>query len=87
MKCCESPRIGAVPDPPARPEATVRELAARFEALLLQSAFAPLAKAIGFYGDTVVGVAAQAMLRGAGGSLTEQLERSLDSATREDRHR
>jgi hypothetical protein len=64
-----------------------RELAARFEALLLQSAFAPLAKAIGFYGDTVVGVAAQAMLRGAGSGLTAQLERSLESATRESQHR
>jgi hypothetical protein len=31
--------------------------------MLLQSAFAPLAKAIGFYGETVVGIATQSMLR------------------------
>jgi hypothetical protein len=59
----------------------VRELAARFEALLFQSAFAPLAHAIGFYGDTVVAAATQAMLRGAGAGLTAPLARAIESAS------
>jgi hypothetical protein len=46
---------------PSRP--SVREIPAAFEAMLLQAAFAPLAKAIGFYGETVVSVATESMLR------------------------
>jgi hypothetical protein len=54
----------------------VRELAAGFEAMLLQAAFAPLAKAIGFYGETVVGIATRSMLRDDSG-LTSTFERAL----------
>jgi hypothetical protein len=57
-----------------------RELVARFEALLLQTAFAPLAKAIGFYGDTVVAVATRSMLR-VGSPLTLPLEHAIDAET------
>jgi hypothetical protein len=53
-----------------------RELAAGFEAMLLQAAFAPLAKAIGFYGETVVGIATQSILRDGAG-LTPAFERAL----------
>ena len=81
MKCCGSRTTSIAPEPAARSGATARELAARFEALLLQSAFAPLANAIGFYGDTVVAAATQAMLRGAGGGLTAPLVRAIEAAS------
>jgi hypothetical protein len=59
-----------------RSRSSVRELAAGFEAMLLQAAFAPLAKAIGFYGETVVGIATRSMLRDDSG-LTSTFERAL----------
>ena len=43
MRCCGS-----------QTTSTAREVAAQFEALLFKDAFAPLAKAMGFYGDAVV---------------------------------
>ncbi len=54
-----------------------RTVAADFEALILQSAFAPLAKSIGFYGDVVVGIATRSLVRGAGDDFTDTLERAL----------
>jgi len=39
------------------------ELATEFEAILLQSVFAPLAKELGFYGDLVVDEAARSLAR------------------------
>lgn len=65
----------------------MRDAAASFEAFLVREAFAPLAKAIGFYGDTVVAAVAQAMARSERGGLTDRLEQSMrvaeppDSAT------
>lgn len=81
MKCCGSRTTSTVPERAPRPASTARELAARFEALLLQSAFAPVAHAIGFYGDTVVAAATQAMLRGAGAGLTAPLVQAIESAS------
>jgi hypothetical protein len=82
MKCCGSRTTSTVLDPaPVRAER--REVAAQFEALLLQAAFAPLAKAIGFYGDAVVAAAAQSMTRAAGDGLTGPLDRAIESAARD----
>jgi hypothetical protein len=39
------------------------ELGVEFEAILLQSVFAPLAKELGFYGDLVVDEAARSLVR------------------------
>jgi hypothetical protein len=83
MKCCGSPTTFTGLDRPPRLDATARELAGRFEGLLLQSAFAPLAHAIGFYGDTVVAAATQAMLRGNGEGLAAPLARAIESASPE----
>ena len=55
----------------------VRDAAAGFEALLVREAFAPLAKAMGFYGDSVVAAAAHAVARSERGGLTDRLERSM----------
>ena len=38
-------------------------VATEFEAILLQSVFAPLSKALGFYGDIVVDEAARSLVR------------------------
>jgi hypothetical protein len=76
-------RIGAAAPPALPNRPTARELAVRFEALLLQRAFAPLAKAMGFYGDTIVAVASEAMLRGAGAGLTGPLENIIAAAVPE----
>jgi hypothetical protein len=56
---------------------TPRDAAVAFEGLLVATAFAPLAKAMGFYGDLVVASAARAVARDAGGALTDTLERAL----------
>jgi hypothetical protein len=73
MRCCGS-----------QTTSTAREVAAQFEALLFKDAFAPLAKAMGFYGDAVVAAAVQSMTRGAGMSLSAPLEAAIESAARED---
>jgi hypothetical protein len=62
--------------------AALHDVAAQFEAMLMKEAFAPLCKAMGFYGDEVVAVAAQAMIRGAGAALTGPLEAAMDSTAR-----
>jgi hypothetical protein len=85
MKCFESQTTSIARS--TAPQHAVRDAAASFEALVVREAFAPLAKAIGFYGDTVVAAAAQAMARSERGGLTDRLERSMrvpeppDSAT------
>ena len=81
MKCCESPIISIVPK--SRSEAPrSREAAAQFAALLMEAAFKPLAAAIGFYGDLVVGTAAQSVARAERGGLTDRLERALEANVR-----
>lgn len=71
--------LGTVRDgsPPKR----AREVAAAFNALLLGETFAPLAKAMGFYGDTVVGLAARSMARSERGGMTDRLERAIESVS------
>lgn len=94
MKCFGSQTISTGPnaapqrtDSSAAQRRAVRDAAASFEALLVREVFAPLAKAIGFCGDTVVAAAAQAVARSERGGLTDRLERSMrttelsDSAT------
>jgi hypothetical protein len=50
---------------PASPAPSAdREVAAQFEALLLRTALAPVAKAMGFYGDLVVSEATRDIARG-----------------------
>jgi hypothetical protein len=58
---------------------TTRAVAADFEGLVLQSAFAPLATSMGFYGDVVVGIATRAVVRNAGDDFTSTLERALSA--------
>ncbi len=75
MRCCASQTISTVPNA-APPSSRAREVAARFDALLMAAAFKPLAAAIGYYGDLVVGVATQAMVRGERGGA-DRFERSI----------
>ena len=75
MKCFGSQITSIVPNPAYG--RSVRDAAASFEALLVREAFAPLAKAMGFYGDTVVAAAAQAIARNERGGLTDRFERSM----------
>ncbi len=63
--------------PIADPRNTARTVAADFEGLILQSAFAPLATSMGFYGDVVVGIATRAIVRSTGDDFTSTLERAL----------
>ncbi len=56
-----------------------RAVSADFEALILQSAFAPLAKSMGFYGDAVVGIATRALLRSQSDDFANTLERALSA--------
>jgi hypothetical protein len=56
---------------------TARAVAADFEGLILQSAFAPLATSMGYYGDVVVGIATRAIVRSVGDDFTSTLERAL----------
>ncbi len=76
MKCCGSPTTSTVPN-----ASRAREVAAAFNALLVAEAFKPLAKAIGFYGDTVVGLVAETMARGERGGMTDRLERAIEAAS------
>ena len=69
--------------PAGSDSAALRDVAAQFEALLFKEAFAPLSKAMGFYGDAVVTAAAQAMMRSAGNGLTGPLEAAMSSAARD----
>ncbi len=55
----------------------MRAVSADFEALILQSAFAPLAKSMGFYGDVVVGIATRALVREQSDEFADSLERAL----------
>jgi hypothetical protein len=78
-----SPLPGSAVHPRGAPESdSTREMAAQFEAILFKEAFAPLAKAMGFYGDAVVTAAAQAMTRSAGG-LTDPITSAIDAAARD----
>jgi hypothetical protein len=54
-----------------------REVAAEFAAELTRVAFAPLAKALGFYGDTAVAATATSIARRESGGLTDELERII----------
>lgn len=80
MKCCGSQTTSTVlnRESPTR----ARDLAAQFNALLIDVAFKPLASAMGFYGELVVGTAAQAIAREERGGLTDRLERAIDAAGR-----
>lgn len=87
MRCSGSPITSTVPNAvgahaPSLPDGRLREAAASFSAMLLRDAFAPLGKALGFYGDTVVGLVTQTLARNERGGLTDRLERSLEDATR-----
>jgi hypothetical protein len=73
MRCCGS-----------QTTFTAREVAVQFEALLFKEAFAPLAKAMGFYGAAVVAAAAQWMTRDASAGLSGPLEAAIESAARND---
>ena len=78
MKCFGSQTTSIVPsDSNIAPQRATRDAAASFEALLVREAFAPLAKAMGFYGDTVVAAAAQAIARSERGGFADRLERSM----------
>jgi hypothetical protein len=81
MKCCGSQTTSIVPER-AHARTPNRELAAQFAALLFKEAFAPLAKAIGFYGDFVVAAAAQSTFRKSGATLTGPFAQAIESATR-----
>jgi hypothetical protein len=65
------------------PSDSGRDVAAQFEALLFKEAFAPLAKAMGFYGDSVVSAAAQSMTRSADTGLADPLAAAMDCAARD----
>jgi len=63
----------------ADPSHAARAIAADFEGLILQSAFAPLAKNMGFYGDVVVGIATRALVSSQSDDFTNTLERALSA--------
>lgn len=86
MKCFGSPTTSIVRNaPPARtsfdrpPDS--REAAAAFGALLYRETFAPIAKSLGFYGDTVVGLVTQTMARNERGGIVDGLERAIAAAS------
>ena len=81
MKCCGSPITSTAPETASAGRERSRELAAQFAALLYAQAFAPLSKALGFYGDMVVKSASEAMTRSERGGLTDHLERALEAAS------
>ena len=76
MKCCGSQTIFTAPNAPVAPNAP-REVAAEFAAELTRVAFAPLAKALGFYGDAAVSATAMSIARHETGGLTDELERII----------
>jgi len=75
MRCSASPTTCNGPKAIERSDA--REVAAQFDAMLMQAAFAPLAKALGFYGDAVVGWVARSVAEHEHGGLAASLEREL----------
>ncbi len=81
MKCCASPITSTARNAPAD-VARSRAAAAQFAALLMNAAFKPLAAAIGFYGDLVVGTATQSIARAEHGGLTDRLERAIEASAR-----
>ena len=62
------------------PFASSREVAAQFAAELTRVAFAPLAKALGFYGDAAVSATAMAIARRETGGLTDELDKIIGEA-------
>ena len=80
MKCCASPTTSTVRSATMGASSSrAREAAAQFNALLLGVAFKPLATALGFYGELVVGNASQAVARAERGGLTDRLERLIEA--------
>ncbi len=74
---------GTLASSPSRSDAAeLRDAVAQFEALLFKEAFAPLSKAMGFYGDAVVGAAAASMLRGSSTGLADSLASEMSSQAR-----
>ncbi len=76
MKCCASPTTSTVLDVRAesrRDAEQRRDVAAQFAAILTKAAFTPLAGALGFYGELVVGEVAQTLARWERGGLTDEL--------------
>jgi hypothetical protein len=65
------------PDP-----ANVRDLAARFEALVMREAFAPLSRALGFFGDSAVTSALESVARSERGGLADALTHALSAEGR-----
>jgi hypothetical protein len=87
MKCCGSQTTYTVPNAHAVPDAQAarqrgREAAADFNALLIGVAFKPLATAMGFYGELVVGRVSRAVAREEHGGLTDRLQRTIEAAGR-----
>ncbi len=90
MKCCGSRTTSTVPElrsgeaavPRSQSAASrSRDVAATFEALLMKSAFGPVSRALGFYGDLVVGEVAQTVARGEHGGLVDRLVEMIDDAS------
>jgi len=70
MRCCGSRTTSIAPEPALRAPAdaarvSARAIAAQFEAVLFAKALAPVAAAMGFYGDAVVASAVAALTRAA----------------------
>ncbi len=74
----ENPLVRA----PATLPAERRAVAEQFAALFFAEALKPLAISLGFYGDVVVGFAAQAAARAERDGLSGLFERALASAER-----
>ncbi len=66
MKCCVISYALHDAALPARADDAneTNEAIAQFEAMVLQSAFAPVANALGFYGDVVLGAVCRSALAG-----------------------
>jgi len=75
MRCNASPTTCNGPKVIERTDA--REVAAQFDAMLMQAAFEPLASALGFYGDAVVGSVSRNVAEHERGGLAASLEREL----------
>ncbi len=75
MRCCASPTTSTAPE-----RTSTREVAAQFDALLLASALKPVAAALGFYGELVVGNVTQSVARAEHGGLTDRLESAIEAS-------
>jgi hypothetical protein len=62
--------------------ARMRDAAAQFAGLLIQSALRPLASTLGFYGEAAVAGVAEAIARSERGGLTDRLAALLENAER-----